>query len=87
MTAVFRREMGAYFHGVTGYLFMAFVLVFAGIYTMVYNLSGLYANFEYVLDAISFIYLIAVPVPPCARWRKKSGSARISYCIPCPSAW
>ena len=62
MTAVFRREMGAYFHGVTGYLFMAFVLVFAGIYTMVYNLSGLYANFEYVLDAISFIYLIAVPV-------------------------
>lgn len=62
MTAVFQREMGAYFHGVTGYLFMAFVLVFAGIYTMVYNLSGLYANFEYVLDAISFIYLIAVPV-------------------------
>ena len=47
MTAVFRREMGAYFHGVTGYLFMAFVLVFAGIYTMVYNLSGLYANDVY----------------------------------------
>lgn len=46
----------------TGYLFIAFVLLFAGIYTMMYNLSGAYANFEYVLDAISFLYLIAVPV-------------------------
>ena len=62
MIAVFKREWGAYFHGMTGYLFIAFVLLFAGIYTMMYNLSGAYANFEYVLDAISLLYLIAVPV-------------------------
>ncbi len=62
MTAVFRREISSYFKGVLGYLLAAFVLVFAGIYCMAYNLSGYYANFEYVLSAIAFIYLIAVPI-------------------------
>lgn len=62
MTAVYRRELSSYFKGPLGYLFAAFLLIFAGIYTMAYNLSGSYANFEYVLDAISFIYLIAVPI-------------------------
>ncbi len=62
MTAVLKRELGSYFKGVLGYLLGAFLLVFAGIYCMAYNLSGYYANFEYVLDAIAFIYLIAVPI-------------------------
>lgn len=62
MMAVYRREVGSYFKGVLGYLLGAFLLVFAGIYCMVYNLSGYYSNFEYVLSAIGFIYLIAVPV-------------------------
>lgn len=62
MIAVFKREIGSYFKGVLGYLFTAFILIFAGIYTMAYNLSGAYANFEYVLDSITFIYMIAVPI-------------------------
>ena len=62
MIAVFRRELCSYFKGVLGYLLSAFLLIFAGIYTMAYNLSGYCNNFEYVLSAISFIYLIAVPI-------------------------
>lgn len=62
MIAVFRREVGSYFRGVLGYLLAAFLLVFAGIYCMAYNLSGYYSNFEYVLSGIGFIYLIAVPI-------------------------
>ena len=62
MIAVFRRELGSYFKGVLGYLLAAFLLIFAGIYTMAYNLSGYCNNFEYVLSAICFIYLIAVPI-------------------------
>ncbi len=57
-----KRELAAAFRGMTGYLFSAFLLLFAGIYTMAYNLSGVYANFEYVLDAIAFLYLIEVPI-------------------------
>lgn len=62
MIAVFKREVGSYYKSVVGYLIAAFLLIFAGIYCMAYNLSGYYANFEYVLDSISFIYLIAVPI-------------------------
>ena len=62
MIAVFKREVGAYYKSIVGYLIAAFLLIFAGIYCMAYNLSGYYANFEYVLDSISFIYLIAVPI-------------------------
>lgn len=62
MIAVFKRELGSYYKGVLGYLLAAFLLVFAGIYCMAYNLSGYYSNFEYVLRAIGFIYLIAVPI-------------------------
>ncbi|MDP4134051.1 MAG: ABC transporter permease subunit, partial [Bacillota bacterium] len=46
----------------SGYIFCAFILLFAGIYTMVINLKEGYANFEYVLDSMSFIFLIAVPI-------------------------
>lgn len=62
MIAILCKEVNGYFKGILGYLFTAFILIFAGIYTMAYNLSGYYANFEYVLDSISFIYLIAVPI-------------------------
>ena len=40
MIAIFKREVGAYYRGILGYLFAAFLLIFAGIYTMAYNLSG-----------------------------------------------
>lgn len=62
MTAIFRRELRSYFRGVTGWLFSAFLLLFAGIYTMVYCLANGYPNFEYVIGNISFIFLICVPI-------------------------
>ena len=62
MIAVYKREIGFYYKSITGWLLAAFLLIFAGIYTMVYNLSGYSNKFEYVLSAISFIYLIAVPI-------------------------
>ena len=62
MIAIFKRELKSYYHGMLGYLFAALTLIFAGIYTMAYNLSGYYANFEYVLSGITFIYLFSVPV-------------------------
>jgi ABC-2 type transport system permease protein len=38
------------------------LLLFAGIYTMAYNLNGLMVNFEYVPGNMSFIFLIIVPI-------------------------
>ncbi len=62
MKAIYERELKAYFQGVTGYLFIGFVLLFVGIYTMALNLVSAYPNFEYVLGNMSFIYIIAIPI-------------------------
>lgn len=84
MIAVYRREVGSYFKGVLGYLLGAFLLVFAGIYCMVYNLSGYYSNFEYVLSAIGFIYLIAVPIISMrsVAEEKKQKTDQLLYSLP-----
>lgn len=84
MIAVYRREVGSYFKGVLGYLLGAFLLVFVGIYCMVYNLSGYYSNFEYVLSAIGFIYLIAVPIISMrsVAEEKKQKTDQLLYSLP-----
>ena len=62
MTAIFKRELRGYFRGAMGYLFTAAILLFVGIYTMAYNLSGNTAAFQYVLGSMCFIYIMAVPL-------------------------
>ena len=62
MMAIYKKELKTYFTGMTGPIFIAFVLLMTGIYTVVYNLQGLYPNFEITLAAVSFIYALAVPV-------------------------
>lgn len=62
MKAILRHELSGYFTHVTGYVFGAFLLLFAGIYTTVYNLQYAVSNFEYVLSGMSFIFLIIVPI-------------------------
>ena len=62
MTAVYKKELKTYFTGMTGAIFIGFMLLLTGIFMTVYNLRGLYPNFEYALSGVSFIYLFAVPV-------------------------
>lgn len=62
MKAIFRHELSGFFNSVSAYVFGAFLLLFAGIYTMVYNLRNGLANFEYVIAGMVIIFLIAIPV-------------------------
>ena len=62
MIAILKREIKSYFCSVTGYMFCAFMLLFAGIYTVTINIESSYANFEYVLSNMDFIYIIIIPV-------------------------
>ena len=62
MKAIFRHELSSYFTSVYAYVFAAFLLLFAGIYTMAINISSAYTDFEYVLSNMSFIFLIIVPI-------------------------
>ena len=62
MFAILKREVKAYFQTVTGWLFIAAVLVLYGLYFYVYNLRAGYPYISYSLSAIAFIMLITVPV-------------------------
>lgn len=62
MKAVFRHELSSYFCNVSGYVFGGFLLLFAGIYCMVYNIQSALVNFEYVLGGMSFVFLVIVPI-------------------------
>lgn len=62
MTAIYRRELKAYFHSMIGYVIIAFLLALTGIYFMAYNLSYGYPYFSYVLSGITFTFLIIVPI-------------------------
>ncbi len=62
MIAIFKREFKSYFISMTGYVFLAVMLVFAGIYTMAINLLQLSPSFEYVLANMTIVLMIVVPI-------------------------
>ncbi|MDO4600895.1 MAG: ABC transporter permease [Eubacteriales bacterium] len=62
MTAVYKRELKSYLTSMVGYLFIFFVLIVTGIYFSAYQLAAAYPKFEYTLSALTFIFLIGVPI-------------------------
>lgn len=62
MAAIYKRELKGYFHTMIGYVIIAFLIAFSGIYFMAYNLSFGYPYFAYVLSGVIFSYLIVVPM-------------------------
>lgn len=62
MKAIYKRELRACFHSMIGYIFIAFLIAFTGIYFMAYNLNYGYPYFAYVLSGVIFLYLIAIPI-------------------------
>jgi len=62
MTAILKHELRNYFHSLTAYFFGAFLLVFVGIGAMLYNIQASVANFEYVLNFVSLVFVVIVPV-------------------------
>lgn len=62
MSAVFKKEFKSYFINMSGYVFMAFLLLFAGIYVTAINLKGTYAAFEYTLSSMSLVFLFVIPI-------------------------
>jgi hypothetical protein len=62
MLAIYKKELKSYFTSMIGYVFIALFLAVMGIYFTVYNLAYAYSNFEYVLQSLSFLFVIIVPV-------------------------
>lgn len=62
MTAIYQRELKSYFCSMTGYVFVAFMTMFIGIYFMVYNMLSGYPYFSYTLNPVLTIMMIAIPI-------------------------
>lgn len=62
MIAIFKRELKSYFNSMIGFLFVAFLLAFTGVFVTSYNLLGGYTAFEYALESTAIVFLLAVPI-------------------------
>ena len=63
MTAIFKRELRSYFHGMLGYVLTAFLLTSSGIYFLALNLGyGLTDFGYYTLYRTIFMLLLYIPV-------------------------
>ena len=62
MLAIYKRELKSYFHSMTGCVFIAFLVMFTGIYFMAYNLNSVYPYFSYTLSGSLIVFLVGIPL-------------------------
>ncbi len=62
MVAVLKHELRSYFRSLTAYVFGAFLLVFVGIGSVLYNLQAAVSNFEFVLSFGCMVFVVIVPI-------------------------
>ena len=62
MSAVYKRELKSYFNSMIGYVFIAVVMVFIGIYFMIVNMNVGFPYFASTLSSTLIIFVFAVPL-------------------------
>lgn len=62
MLAIYKRELKSYFHSMTGCVFIAFLVMFTGIFFMAYNLNAGYPYFSYTLSGSLIVFLVGIPL-------------------------
>lgn len=62
MAAIYKKELRAYFTSVTGYIVIAALLMFIGIYFTANNLNYGHPSFAYAIVSVGLIIIIAVPL-------------------------
>jgi ABC-2 type transport system permease protein len=62
MKAIYKRELASYFNSMVGYVFVAVLTLFIGIYFTAINLFNGYPHFSYVLLNTLMIFMLAIPV-------------------------
>lgn len=62
MLAIYKKELRSYFTSMIGYAFIAILLVIIGIWFTYQNLFQGYAQIEYALTGITFLFVLLVPI-------------------------
>lgn len=84
MKAIFKHELRLYFESMTAYFFGAFLLLFIGIGSMLYNLRSAVSNFEFVLSFAAIVFVVIVPVLTmrCLSEERKQKTDQLLYSLP-----
>ena len=84
MLAIYKREFKAYFHSMIGFVIVAFLLAFTGIYFLAYNLNFGYPYFSYVLSAINYVLIVVVPLLTMRSFaeERKNKTDQLLLCAP-----
>lgn len=62
MGAIYCKEIRAYFHSITGYIFIAVLTALTGLFHYVYNYSSGRASFRYPLDGVLTLFVLLLPL-------------------------
>ena len=62
MKAIYKRELRSYFTSMIGYIFIAVIIAYMGIYFMAANLFGGYPYFSEALNRVLAVFMFAIPV-------------------------
>ena len=62
MKAIYKRELGAYFHSMIGSVCVAFMLAAVGLYFMVYNLYEGDPGFADALVSAIYLFIVVIPL-------------------------
>ena len=84
MKSVYLHEVSSAFTGFSAYVFGAFLLLFGGIYTLAYNLDLHVAEFQYVLQNMSFLFIFIIPVVTMRVWaeERRQRTGQLLYALP-----
>lgn len=62
MNAIYKKELRSYFTNMTGYVFIAFILLITGVFCSAMNFKSGYPNFEYSLSSVGFTFIFLIPI-------------------------
>ena len=84
MKSIYLHEVSSAFTGFSAYVFGAFLLLFGGIYTLAYNHDLHVAEFQYVLQNMSFLFIFIIPVVTMRVWaeERRQKTEQLLYALP-----
>ena len=61
MSAIFRKEMKVYFSSPFGYVIIAILLLFMGLFASVFNFLSAYTDLSYALSSMKWVLIVIIP--------------------------
>lgn len=87
MSTIYRKDIHTYFTTLSGYIYMACILLVGGIYCFMNNFYYGYASFEQAINYLPFFFIFLVPVISAGIFtdEKRQKTEQLLYTLPLTS--